>query len=135
MRVAKTMREQGVEPEQGMFEGKAYLDEMRQRSERALKISLLLNAVREKYEIEVSDEDVEAELDGQAQQYPEDNREKFKSWVKNQAEQMASLRDQLLEKKCVNCIMEQAKTKENRMNLSEWQASQEKDRGESRETA
>jgi len=120
-RVLKSMREQGMEASPEMFDAPEHRDELHKRSSRALAISLLLNAVREANEIEVSDDDVEAELDLQAKQYPEDQHNAFKSWMHSQNEKMAGLRDKLLEKKCVVCIIEQAKTKPVRMSLEEWQ--------------
>jgi trigger factor len=98
---------------------------LRTRSERALAISLLLSAVREDNNVEISEAEVEAELEAQAKQYPADQLDAFKNWMKSQKEQMALLRDKLLEKKCVACIMEQVKTKPVSMNLDAWQAKQD----------
>ncbi|GMQ99819.1 MAG: trigger factor [Zetaproteobacteria bacterium] len=120
-RMLKSMREQGMEANSDIFDAPEHQDELHKRSERALATSLLLNAVREAHEIVVSDEDVEAELDQQAKQYPDDQHDAFKKWMYSEKEQMAGLRDKLLEKKCVACIMEQAKTKSVRMSLEEWQ--------------
>jgi len=120
-RVLKSMREQGMEASADIFDAPEHQGELHKRSERSLAISLLLNAVREAHEIVVSDEDVEAELDQQAKQYPGDQHDAFKKWMYSEKEQMAGLRDKLLEKKCVACIMEQAKTKQVCMSLEEWQ--------------
>jgi len=120
-RVLKSMREQGMEASADIFDAPEHRDELHKRAERSLAISLLLNAVREANEITVSDEDVEIEIGQQAKQYPDDQHDAFKNWMHSQKEQMAGLRDKLLEKKCVACIMEQAKTKQVRMSLAEWQ--------------
>jgi len=120
----KSMREQGMEgmeESSKIFDAPEHQDELRKRSERSLATSLLLNAVCEAHKLIVSDEDVEAELDHQAKQYPDDQRKVFKKWMHSQEEQLAELRDRLLEKKCVACIMEQAKIKSVCMNLEEWQ--------------
>ncbi|MDQ6971335.1 MAG: trigger factor, partial [Mariprofundaceae bacterium] len=124
-RVVKSMQDQSMEVKPEMFEDQVWKDELRQRSERALSISLLLSSLREANSIEISEDEVEAELNGQAGQYPADQLDAFKSWMKSQKEQMAGLRDKLLEKKCVTCIMEQVKTKPVSMSLDAWQAKQD----------
>jgi len=137
-RVLKSMREQGMEANPEMLDAPEHRDELHKRSRRALAISLLLNAVREANEIVVSDDDVEAELDEQAKQYPEDQHDAFKKWMHSQKEQIAGLRDKLLEKKCVACIIEQAKTKPVRMSLEEWQQKRDAadtESGDAREAA
>jgi len=73
---------------------------------------------------------VEAELDQQAKQYPDDQHNAFKKWMYSEKAQMAGLRDKLLEKKCVACIMEQAKTKPVCMSLEEWQQKRDAARAE-----
>jgi len=137
-RVLKSMREQGMEASADIFDAPEHQGELHKRSERSLAISLLLNAVREAHEIVVSDEDVEAELNQQAKQYPDDQHDAFKKWMHSQKEQIAGLRDKLLEKKCVACIMEQTKTKPVRMSLEEWQQKRDAahaETGDSKETA
>ncbi len=124
-RIVKSMQQQGMEVKPDMFNDPAWTKELRERSERALRISLLLSRVRELNDIQVVEDEVEAELDAQATQYPADQLDTFKNWMKSQKEEMASLRDKLLEKKCVACIMEQAKIKTVNMTLDAWQASQD----------
>jgi len=124
-RVVRSMQEQGMDVKPDMFNDPAFKDELRKRSERALKISLMLANVREKNDIDVTEDEIETELASLARQYPADQLDAFKSWMKSQKEQMASLRDKLLEKKCVACIMEQVKAKPVTMGLDEWQAKQD----------
>ncbi len=123
-RLSKSMHQQGMDFDRSMFDTPEYEEILRKGSERRLAISLLLNAVHADHEISVSDTDVEAELDHQAEQYPEDQHDAFTDWMLSQKEKMAELRDKLLEKKCVKCMMEQAKTKATRMTLEEWQQKQ-----------
>jgi len=137
-RILKSMREQGMEADRDVFDAPEHRDELHKRSTRALAISLLLNAVREAHEIVVSDEDMEAELDQQAKQYPDDQHDAFRNWMRSQKEKMEGLRNTLLEKKCVECIMEQAKTKSVHMSLDEWQKKRDATdtgTGDARETA
>jgi len=137
-RVLKSMREQGIETSSDIFDAPEHQGELHKRSERALATALLLNTMREANDITVSDDDVEAELNQQAQQYPDDQHDAFKKWMHSEKEQMAGLRDKLLEKKCVACIMEQAKTKQVCMSLEEWQQKRDAahaETGNIRETA
>jgi trigger factor len=129
-RVARSMQQQGMEVQAEILDAPEFQEELRKRAVHSLSVALLLNAVREQSKIEVSGDEVDAELDHQAQKYPEDQHDAFRNWMKGQKEQMAALRDKLLEKKCVACIMEQVKTKPVRMSLDEWQARQDASAGQ-----
>lgn len=119
--VLKSMREQGIETSPDTFDAPEHQEEFYKQSQRSLAASLLLNAVREAHEIVVSDEEMEADLDQQAKQYSDDQQDAFKKWMHGKKEKMAGLNDKLLEKKCVACIMEQAKVEQVCMSLEEWQ--------------
>lgn len=125
LRVAKNMRQQGMQPDKTMFEDPEFQKEIRERAERGLKLSVLLQAVRNESGVEVADEAVEAELDVQAQQYPEAQHEEFKRWMRGQPERMQELADQLLERECVAYIVDKAKTKKQAKSLADWQAEQD----------
>lgn len=124
-RVLQNMKQQGVDLTPEMMDDDAFKAEVRERSERGLKLSILLQQVRELSELDVDDDELDAEIDRQSTQYPEEQREQFKAWIKGQQEQVASMKDALLERKCVLYIVEQAKTKAVSKPLSEWQAEQE----------
>lgn len=124
-RVVENMKQQGVEANREMFADEAFKKEVRKRSERGLKLSLLLQSVRATGELSVDDAEVEAEIDRQAQQYPEDQHEQFKTWLKSQEKEMTSMREGLLERKCVDYIVSQAKTTAATKALSVWQQEQE----------
>lgn len=128
-RVVENMKQQGVEAKREMFADEEFKKEVRTRSERGLKLSLLLQSVREIGELSVDDAEIDSEIDRQAQQYPEDQHEQFKSWLKEQKEQMASMRESLLERKCIAYIVSQAKTTVASKALSVWQQEQEQDNG------
>jgi trigger factor len=127
-RMVKSAHEKGHEPDPAIFRDEAFLAEVRKRSEKSLKLSVLVDALREKYGLQVSKEDETEEIDRLAEEYPEDQRERFRVWLREQTEQMDALRDRLLEKKCVEFILSQAKVKKVNMSLEEWQAQQNKDR-------
>jgi trigger factor len=124
-RVVENMKQQGVEAKREMFADEAFKKEVRKRSERGLKLSLLLQSVRKIGDLSVDDTEIDTEIDRQAQQYPEDQHEQFKSWLKGQKEEMASMREGLLERKCIDYIVSQAKTTAASKALSVWQQEQE----------
>ncbi len=124
-RVLENMKQQGMEPPADMLNDDDFKQEVRTRSERGLKLSVLLQKVRETTDLSVDDILVNAELDRRAQKDPDEQREQFKTWIRGEQEQMASLRDGLLERKCVEYIASEAKTKAVIKALSDWQAEQE----------
>ncbi|MDQ6969511.1 MAG: trigger factor [Mariprofundus sp.] len=124
-RVLNNMQQQGMEAPEDMLKDDAFKLEIRTRSERGLKLSILLQQVRELSDMHVDDAELDGEIDRQSQQYPEEQREQFKTWILSQPEQIASMKDALLERKCINYIVEQAKTKAASKSLSDWQAEQE----------
>ncbi|HKI59846.1 MAG TPA: trigger factor [Mariprofundaceae bacterium] len=124
-RVVQNMQQQGMEVTKDMFEDEAFKAEVRERSEKGLKLSVLIQAIRADAELEVDDAEIDAELEKMATQYPAEQKDQFISWIKSQQEQLASVRERLLEGKCVEYIVSQAKTKEVKKTLSEWQEEQE----------
>ncbi|OIO71304.1 MAG: trigger factor [Zetaproteobacteria bacterium CG1_02_53_45] len=124
-RVVQNMKQQGVEVPADMFKDEGFKTEVRQRSERGLKLSLLLQQVRELSDLNVDDAELDAEIDRQSQQYPEAQRDQFKTWIKSQPDQVASMKDGLLERKCVQYIVDQAQTSSVSKPLSEWQGEQD----------
>ena len=124
-RVAQNMKQQGVDVTAEMFKDEAFLAEIRTRSDRGLKLSVLLQEVRETAKLTLDDAELDAEIDRQSTQYPEEQRSQFKEWIKSQKDQIASMRDALLERRCVDYIVSQAKTTGVTKPLSVWQSEQE----------
>jgi len=124
-RVVQNMQQQGMEVTKDMFEDEAFKDEVRERSEKGLKLSVLIQAVRADAELEVDDAEIDAELEKMSAQYPAEQKDQFITWIKSQQEQLASVRERLLEGKCVEYIVSKAKTKQVKKTLSEWQEEQE----------
>ncbi len=124
-RVLQNMKQQGMEPPADMLKDETFIEEVRTRSERGLKLSILLQQVREAADLSVQDSEIDAELDRQSLQYPEEQRGQFKNWIRGQQEQMSSLREGLLERKCIEHIVSKANTNAVKKALSDWQAEQE----------
>ncbi len=125
-RLTQNMQQQGMELTKEMFEDEAFKKEVRERSVKGLKLSVLMQSIRDEAGLEVEDADIDSEIEKMATQYPAEQKDQFVSWIKSQKEQMASVRERLLEGKCVEYIVSQAKTKKVSMTLSEWQEAQDK---------
>lgn len=124
-RVLANMKQQGMDAPEEMLKDEAFHEEIRVRSVRGLKLSILLQQVRAAADLSVEEAEVDAEIDRQSQQYPEEQRDQFKAWIKSQKEQITSMQDGLLERKCIDYIVEQATTTAVNKSLSDWQAEQE----------
>ncbi|WP_167632443.1 trigger factor [Mariprofundus ferrooxydans] len=126
-RVLENMKQQGMQPDPAMLDNDEFRTEIRTRSERGLKLSVLLQKVRADADLNVSEAEIEAEIDRQSLQYPEEQRVQFKAWVHGQDEQMGAIRERLLERACVQHIIDQAKTSGVSKPLSVWQQEQEQE--------
>lgn len=124
-RVLQNMQRQGAQLPEGMLDDEEFKAEIRSRSERGLKLSVLLQQVRGDADLTLEEAEIEAELDRQSAQYPEAQRDQFKTWMRSQQEQLASLKDALLERRCIEHIVAQAKTDTVTKSLSAWQEEQE----------
>ena len=124
-RVIQNMQQQGMEVTREMFDDETFKNEVRERSEKGLKLSVLIQSVRVDAEIEADDAEIDAELEKMAAQYPAEQKDQFMTWIKSQQEQLSSVRERVLENKCVDYIVSQAKTKAVKTTLSEWQETQE----------
>jgi len=121
-RIAKDMQARGMEATPEMFQEKELLERMRNTSEENLKIAVLLQGARLDAEMDVDEAEVEAEIERVAGEYPEEQRDQFKKWIRDNKEQADALKDRLLEKKVVEFIISQAKVKKVSKGLNEWQA-------------
>ena len=123
-RVVQNMKQQGMEAPGEMLEDEAFRNEVRERSEKGLKLSVLMQSIRDQAKLDVEDSEIDAELEKMAAQYPAEQKEQFISWIKSQKEQLASVRERLLEGKCVEYIVSQAKTEQVSKTLGQWQEEQ-----------
>ena len=123
-RVVQNMKQQGMEAPGEMLEDEAFRNEVRERSEKGLKLSVLMQSIRDQAKLDVEDSEIDAELEKMAAQYPAEQKEQFISWIKSQKEQLASVCERLLEGKCVEYIVSQAKTEQVSKTLGQWQEEQ-----------
>ncbi len=124
-RVADSLKQQGMPADSEMLREEAFRNEVRSRSERNLSLSVLLQAVKDQGGVDVSDAEIDAEIETLSNQYPAEQHDQFVAWVRSQKEQMEQMHERLLERKCVAYIVEQAKAKKEEKALSVWQAEQD----------
>ncbi|OIO66545.1 MAG: trigger factor [Zetaproteobacteria bacterium CG_4_9_14_3_um_filter_49_83] len=120
-RVMQNMQRQGADVGPEMFADEAFQKEVREKSERGLKLSVLIQAVRTLSGVEVSEEEIDAELARVSVQYPAEQRGQFIQWVKSDKEQIANVKERLLEAKCIDHVVAEAKTSKVEITLSQWQ--------------
>ncbi len=125
-RVVQNMKQQGMEATDEMLQDEAFKAEVRARSERGLKLSVLLQSVRKKFDISLTNEEIDAGVDEMVAAYPEHMRDDYARFIRENQEQMGALKDRLLEQKCIDHVVSQAKTKKTQKTLAEWQKEQDK---------
>ncbi|MBL1352630.1 MAG: trigger factor [Zetaproteobacteria bacterium] len=124
-RITQNMKQQGVDMTDDMLTDEAFLSEVRERSERNLKSSILIQTVRKEANIELDEGKVDAELEQLSKQYPADQHDAFVDWMKSQDTEMAGLRDGLLEKECISYVLQTSNVEESAKALSVWQQEQD----------
>lgn len=124
-RIIENMKHQGVEADEEMFADEEFQKELRNRSVRSLKLSVIMQAVRDIAGANVEDAEIDEEIDRQSAQHPEERRDQFKAWVRGQPEQLEAIREQVLERKCIDYLVANAKVSELTRTLSDWQKEQE----------
>ncbi|MDQ6995651.1 MAG: trigger factor [Mariprofundaceae bacterium] len=124
-RVTQNMKQQGVEMTDDMLTDDAFRSEVRERSERNLKASILIQTVRKEGDVELDDAKVDEELENLSKQYPAEQHDAFVNWMKSQENEMAGLRDRLLEKECIAYVLSMSHIQENNKALSVWQQEQD----------
>ena len=124
-RVVQNMKQQGMDATADMLEDEAFKAEVRTRSERGLKLSVLLQSIRKDFDISLDDAEVDAGVDEMVAAYPENMREDYAKYIRENQEQMGALKDRVLEQKCIDYVVSQAKSKKVSKTLAEWQAEQD----------
>ncbi len=125
-RVVQNMKQQGMEATEEMLQDEAFQAEVRARSIRGLNLSVLLQAVRKDFNISLTDEEIDAGVDEAVADYPENMRDDYARYIRDNQEQMGALKDRLLEQKCIDYVVAQAQKKKVVKTLSAWQKEQDK---------
>ncbi len=125
-RVVQNMKQQGMDPAPEMFEDEAFRAEIRGRSERGLKLSVLIQALRVESALVLEDEEVDVAVDEMVASYPDTMRDDYAKYIRENKEQMGALKDRLLEQKCIDYLVGEAKVSKVTKTLPQWQAEQDK---------
>ncbi|MDQ7002894.1 MAG: trigger factor [Ghiorsea sp.] len=125
-RVVQNMKQQGMDASEDMLGDEAFRQEVRERSERGLKLSVLLQNIRKDFDVTLPDEDIDAGVDEMVFSYPENMRDDYAKYIRDNQEQMGALKDRLLEQKCIEYVVSQANVKKVEKTLTAWQAEQDK---------
>ena len=125
-RVVQNMQQQGMEASDEMLKDEAFKAEVRARSIRGLNLSVLLQSVRKDFDISLTDEEIDAGVDEMVATYPENMRDDYAKYIRDNQEQMGALKDRILEQKCIDHVVGQAKVKKVKKTLAAWQEEQDK---------
>lgn len=125
-RVIQNMKQQGMDATDDMLQDDAFKAEVRARSIRGLQLSILLQNVRKDFDVSLTDEEIDAGVDEMVLAYPENMRDDYAKYTRDNQEQMDGLKAGLLEQKCIDYIVSQAKTKKVGKTLAVWQKEKDK---------
>ncbi len=125
-RVVQNMQQQGMEANDEMLQDEAFKAEVRARSIRGLNLSVLLQSVRKDFDVSLTDEEIDAGVDEMVTAYPENMRDDYAKYIRDNQEQMGALKDRILEQKCIDHVVSQAKVKKVKKTLAAWQEEQDK---------
>ena len=115
------------DPEAAMKEIEAEKDDYRSIAERRVRLGLLLSEIGQKNGVEVSGQEMSALIQQAAQQYREEDRERFVQYVQSEPLAAAQLRAPLYEDKVVDFLFDNAEVTEREVTREELQAAIEAD--------
>ncbi len=116
-----------ADPAAAMKEIEAEKDDYRSIAERRVRLGLLLSEIGQKNGVEVSQQEMSMLIQQAAQQYREEDRQRFMEYIQNEPLAAAQLRAPLYEDKVVDHLFEQAEVTEREVTREELQAAIEAD--------
>ncbi|MDQ7004247.1 MAG: trigger factor [Ghiorsea sp.] len=125
-RVVQNMKQQGMDATEDMLNDEAFKAEVRVRSIRGLNLSAVLQAVRKDFDILLTAEEIDAGVDEVVTAYPEHMRDDYAKYIRDNEEQMAALKDRMLEQKCIDHVVSKGKVTKVTQTLAAWQKEQDK---------
>nr|WP_137676405.1 trigger factor [Parerythrobacter lutipelagi] len=118
---------QDENPEKAMKEIEAEKDDYRHIAERRVRLGLLLSEIGQKNGVEVSQQEMSMLIQQAAQQYREEDRERFVQYVQSEPMAAAQLRAPLYEDKVVDFLFSKAEITEREVTREELEAAIEAD--------
>ncbi len=121
---------QGEEnPEDALKEIEAEKDDYRKIAERRVRLGLLLSEIGQANGVQVSQQEMEMLIRQAAQQYREQDRQRFVEYIRNEPLAAAQLRAPLYEDKVVDFLFDKAEVTEREVTKDELQAAIEAEEG------
>jgi len=118
------------DPEAARAEIEAEKDDYRRIAERRVRLGLLLSEIGQANGVEVSRQEMEMLIRQAAQQYRQEDRQRFVDYVVNDAMAQAQLRAPLYEDKVVDFLFDKAEVTEREVTREELEAAIEAEEGE-----
>ncbi len=115
------------DPEAALKEIEAEKDEYRSIAERRVRLGLLLSEIGQANGVEVSQQEMQMLIQQAAQQYREEDRERFMQYIQQEPMAAAQLRAPLYEDKVVDFLFDKAEVTEREVTQEELQAAIEAD--------
>src|SRR5690554_921140 len=110
------------DPEAGLKEIEAEKDDYRRIAERRVRLGLLLSEIGQKNGVEVTSQEMGMLIQQAAQQYRQEDRERFVEYVRGDAMAQAQLRAPLYEDKVVDFLFDKAEVTEREVTREELEA-------------
>lgn len=120
----ESMKQQGMAFDEKWLEEDGFKDAIRRRSEKWLTQALIFRAIHENANLNVSDKELEEELDRLSTEDPEREGDEFKQWMREHDGRISAVIDDLLEKKCILYALSKANVSQQIMSLAEWKETQ-----------
>ena len=121
--------EHEADPAAAMAEIEAEKDDYRRIAERRVRLGLLLSEIGQTNGVEVSQQEMNMLLQQAAQQYPQDQRQRFVEYVQSEPMAAAQLRAPLYEDKVVDFLFDKAEISDRDVTREELEAAIESDDG------
>ena len=87
-----------------------------------IRLTIIYRALQQQAELELDEDEVRKEVEQQAAQYPESERENYVNWIMRNEEYRGAVESTVMERKCVNYVLSQAKLTHVTKTISELQA-------------
>ena len=121
--------EHEADPKAAMAELESEKDDYRKIAERRVRLGLLLSEIGQANSVEVSQQEMSMLLQQAAQQYPQDQRQRFMEYIQQEPMAAAQLRAPLYEDKVVDFLFDKAEISDRGVTRAELEAAIESDDG------
>ncbi len=100
---------------------RAFVAHAREVETENIRLTIIYRALQKQAEMELDEDEVRSEVEKQASRYPESERESYVNWVMRTSEYRSAVESTVMERKCVNYVLSQAKITSVTKTISELQ--------------